>query len=135
MKKLLYLILTVLIVSCSDSNDYELNPIPECWEFPTLTGEPLGPSWSPVPRSNVWNGEDGEMTVKIVFNDGNGTITTNSGEDSETFTEFNWQSNDSLIHRGTINVSGITSDYVFETCDRVNIINWNVDSSLVIERE
>jgi hypothetical protein len=131
----IYLILTVLIVSCSDSNDYELNPIPECWEFPTLTGEPLGPSWSPVPRSNVWNGEDGEMTVKIVFNDGNGTITTNSGEDSETFTEFNWQSNDSLIRRGTINVSGITSDYEFQTCDRVNIINWNVDNSLVIERE
>ena len=104
MKKLFFLVLTVLIVACSSDDDNTCNV-------------------SDASLVGTWVGTDddddgsGPYTVTLVFND-NGT---GSLDDSEDFIELDYTSNDSQITLSNSGIDLITFNYEFDTCDQVSI--------------
>ena len=108
MKKLLYFLLTVLIVSCSSD---DLNPVPACWENPSFVG-----TWETVQTV-----DEVITTSTYVFNSGGtGTLATVAGPDSETFNDITWsdaRSEDS-VYEGVLTVSGITLTYQWIGCNQ-----------------
>ena len=109
MKKIIFLLLTVLIVSCSSSDDP--NPVPSCWDSPSFVG--------------TWQGTDGtdqdvHFLIDLVLNnDGTGQFcqTDADGEDCQ---NINWESNFKVF---SITLEGqtdtITFFYEFLNCDQV----------------
>ena len=95
MKKLLFLVLTVLIVSCSSDDDNTIEVV-TCDE-------------SSIP--GTWDSEfqvEGEPAVSLLFNsDGTGSWTSIS-ENEETYLDFTWESTDSAI------IVSLTFDTTFE---------------------
>ena len=79
MKKIIFLLLTVLIVSCSSSDDP--NPVPSCWDSPSFVG-----TWSGTDEAT-----ETPTTITLVFNDdATGSIATVGELDSETYNAFTW---------------------------------------------
>ena len=112
MKKLLYLLLTVLIVSCSSD---DLNPVPACWENPSFEG-----TWESV--QTVGEGDDAITTTYTyeLNSGGTGTLATVAGPNSETFNDITWsdaRSEDS-VYEGVLTVSGITLTYQWIGCNQ-----------------
>jgi len=115
MKKLFFLVLTILLVACSSDDDNTCNV-------------------SDASLVGTWVGTDddddgsGPYTVTLVFND-NGT---GSLDDSEDFFEFDYTSNDSQI---TLSISGIdltTFNYEFDTCDQVSVSDPGDEADIVV---
>ena len=108
MKKLIYLLLTVLIVSCSSD---DLNPVPACWENPSFVG-----TWETSQTM-----DEVITTYTYIFNSGGtGTLATVAGPDSETFNDITWsdaRSEDS-VYEGVLTVSGITLTYQWIGCNQ-----------------
>ena len=104
MKKLFFLVLTVLIVACSSDDDNTCN----------ISDASLVGTW--VGTADDDDGS-GPYTVTLVFNDnGTGSI----DESDSDITPFDYTSNDSLI---TLSITGfvIIINYEFDTCDQVSI--------------
>jgi hypothetical protein len=132
MKKLLYLVLTVLIVSCSSD---DLNPVPACWENPSFEG--------------TWVGMDGETTLTYVFDsNGTGSLATSAVDDSETFTTLNWldergysvvTDSASAFNTGTLTISGTINEayiYSFDFCKVFTMYNASgTESSITYSQE
>jgi len=104
MKKLFFLVLTVLIVACSSDDDNTCN----------VSDASLVGTW-------VGTADDdgsGPYTVTLVFNDnGTGSI----DESDSDISPFDYTSNDSLITLSIIGIDIITLNYEFDTCDQVSI--------------
>tara|TARA_B110000902_G_C14094676_1_gene508281 strand:+ start:346 stop:714 length:369 start_codon:yes stop_codon:yes gene_type:complete len=104
MKKLFFLVLTVLMVACSSDDDTTCNV-------------------SDASLVGTWVGTDddddgsGPYTVTLVFND-NGT---GSLDDSEEITAFDYTSNDSQVTLSILGIDIVTLNYEFDTCDQVSI--------------
>jgi len=104
MKKLFFLVLTILLVACSSDDDNTCNV-------------------SDASLVGTWVGTDddddgsGPYTVTLVFND-NGT---GSLDDSEDFIELDYTSNDSQITLSNSGIDLITFNYEFDTCDQVSV--------------
>ena len=104
MKKLFFLVLTVLMVACSSDDDTTCNV-------------------SDASLVGTWVGTDddddgsGPYTVTLVFND-NGT---GSLDDSEEITAFDYTSNDSQVTLSILGIDIVTFNYEFDTCDQVSI--------------
>ena len=113
MKKLLYLLLTVLIVSCSSD---DLNPVPACWENPSFEG-----TWESV--QTVGEGDDAITTTYTyeLNSGGTGTLATVAGPDSETFNDITWSDarSEVSVYTGTLTISnGTTLYYVWIGCNQ-----------------
>ena len=105
MKKLFFLVLTVLIVACSSDDDNTCN----------VSDASLVGTW--VGTANDDDGS-GPYTVTLVFNDnGTGSI----DESDSDISPFDYTSNDSLITLSIIGIDIITLNYEFDTCDQVSI--------------
>ena len=104
MKKLFFLVLTVLMVACSSDDDTTCNV-------------------SDASLVGTWVGTDddddgsGPYTVTLVFND-NGT---GSLDDSEEITAFDYTSNDSQVTLSILGIDIVTLNHEFDTCDQVSI--------------
>ena len=104
MKKLFFLVLTVLMVACSSDDDTTCNV-------------------SDASLVGTWVGTDddddgsGPYTVTLVFND-NGT---GSLDDSEEIFSFDYTSNDSQVTLSVLGTDIVTLNYEFDTCDQVSI--------------
>ncbi len=105
MKKLFFLVLTVLIVACSSDDDNTCN----------VSDASLVGTW--VGTADDDDGS-GPYTVTLVFND-NGTGSIN--ESDSDISPFDYTSNDSLITLSIIGIDIITLNYEFDTCDQVSI--------------
>ena len=104
MKKLFFLVLTVLIVACSSDDDTTCN----------ISDASLVGTW--VGTADDDDGS-GPYTVTLVFNDnGTGSLDESDGD----ITPFDYTSNDSQI---ILSNSGIdlTLNYEFDTCDQVSV--------------
>ena len=104
MKKLFFLVLTVLIVACSSDDDNTCN----------VSDASLVGTW--VGTEDDDDGS-GPYTVTLVFND-NGT---GSLDDSEEITAFDYTSNDSQVTLSILGIDIVTLNYEFDTCDQVSI--------------
>ncbi|MDA9025605.1 hypothetical protein OAN97_01310 [Flavobacteriaceae bacterium] len=105
MKKLFFLVLTVLIVACSSDDDNTCN----------VSDASLVGTW--VGTADDDDGS-GPYTVTLVFNDnGTGSI----DESDSDISPFDYTSNDSLITLSIIGIDIITLNYEFDTCDQVSI--------------
>ena len=104
MKKLFFLVLTVLIVACSSDDDNTCN----------VSDASLVGTW--VGTADDDDGSD-PYTVTLVFND-NGT---GSLDDSEEITAFDYTSNDSQVTLSILGIDIVTLNYEFDTCDQVSI--------------
>lgn len=115
MKKLLFVVLTVLMVACSSDDDNSCD---------VSTASLIG-TWAGV----AVDPEVGdEYTVTIVFNN-DGTASIDDEGDTE---EFNWESNDSQI---TFSIDGFDLgilNYEFETCDEVNMYPDGDEANIVL---
>lgn len=105
MKKLFFLVLTVLIFACSSDDDNTCNV-------------------SDASLVGTWVGTDddddgsGPYTVTLVFNDnGTGSI----DESDSDITPFDYTSNDSLITLSILGIDILTLNYEFDTCDQVSV--------------
>ena len=113
MKKLLYLLLTVLIFACTSD---DLSPVPACWENPSFEG-----TWESV--QTVGEGDDAiTTTYTYVFNSGGtGTLATVAGPDSETFNDITWSDtrNEDSVYTGVLTISnGTTLTYQWIGCNQ-----------------
>tara|TARA_B110000238_G_scaffold69971_1_gene76728 strand:- start:1339 stop:1707 length:369 start_codon:yes stop_codon:yes gene_type:complete len=104
MKKLFFLVLTVLMVACSSDDDTTCN----------VSDASLVGTW--VGTEDDDDGS-GPYTVTLVFND-NGT---GSLDDSEEITAFDYTSNDSQVTLSILGIDIVTLNYEFDTCDQVSI--------------
>ena len=104
MKKLFFLVLTVLMVACSSDDDATCN----------VSDASLVGTW--VGTEDDDDGS-GPYTVTLVFND-NGT---GSLDDSEEITAFDYTSNDSQVTLSILGIDIVTLNYEFDTCDQVSI--------------
>jgi len=105
MKKLFFLVLTVLIVACSSDDDNTCN----------ISDASLVGTW--VGTADDDDGS-GPYTVTLVFNDnGTGSI----DESDSDISPFDYTSNDSLITLSILGIDIITLNYEFDTCDQVSI--------------
>ena len=105
MKKLFFLVLTVLIVACSSDDDNTCN----------ISDASLVGTW--VGTADDDDGS-GPYTVTLVFNDnGTGSI----DESDSDISPFDYTSNDSLITLSIIGIDIITLNYDFDTCDQVSV--------------
>ena len=104
MKKLFFLVLTVLIVACSSDDDATCN----------VSDASLVGTW--VGTEDDDDGS-GPYTVTLVFND-NGT---GSLDDSEEIFSFDYTSNDSQVTLSVLGTDIVTFNYEFDTCDQVSI--------------
>jgi len=105
MKKLFFLVLTVLIVACSSDDDNTCN----------VSDASLVGTW--VGTADDDDGS-GPYTVTLVFNDnGTGSI----DESDSDITPFDYTSNDSLITLSILGIDIITLNYDFDTCDQVSV--------------
>ena len=105
MKKLFFLVLTVLIFACSSDDDNTCN----------VSDASLVGTW--VGTADDDDGS-GPYTVTLVFNDnGTGSI-DESGSD---ITPFDYTSNDSLITLSILGIDILTLNYEFDTCDQVSV--------------
>ena len=105
MKKLFFLVLTVLIVACSSDDDNTCN----------ISDASLVGTW--VGTADDDDGS-GPYTVTLVFNDnGTGSI----DESDSDITPFDYTSNDSLITFSILGIDIITLNYDFDTCDQVSV--------------
>ena len=105
MKKLFFLVLTVLIVACSSDDDNTCN----------VSDASLVGTW--VGTADDDDGS-GPYTVTLVFNDnGTGSI----DESDSDITPFDYTSNDSLITLSILGIDIITLNYEFDTCDQVSV--------------
>jgi hypothetical protein len=105
MKKLFFLVLTVLIVACSSDDDNTCN----------ISDASLVGTW--VGTADDDDGS-GPYTVTLVFNDnGTGSI----DESDSDITPFDYTSNDSLITLSILGIDIITLNYDFDTCDQVSV--------------
>ena len=105
MKKLFFLVLTVLIVACSSDDDNTCN----------VSDASLVGTW--VGTADDDDGS-GPYTVTLVFNDnGTGSI----DESDSDISPFDYTSNDSLITLSIIGIDIITLNYEFDTCDQVSV--------------
>ena len=104
MKKLFFLVLTVLMVACSSDDDTTCN----------VSDASLVGTW--VGTEDDDDGS-GPYTVTLVFND-NGT---GSLDDSEEITAFDYTSNDSQVTLSILGIDIVTFNYEFDTCDQVSI--------------
>ena len=104
MKKLFFLVLTVLMVACSSDDDTTCN----------VSDASLVGTW--VGTEDDDDGS-GPYTVTLVFND-NGT---GSLDDSEEITAFDYTSNDSQVTLSVLGTDIVTLNYEFDTCDQVSI--------------
>mgnify|MGYP006084757591 FL=1 len=104
MKKLFFLVLTVLMVACSSDDDATCN----------VSDASLVGTW--VGTEDDDDGS-GPYTVTLVFND-NGT---GSLDDSEEITAFDYTSNDSQVTLSILGIDIVTFNYEFDTCDQVSI--------------
>ena len=104
MKKLFFLVLTVLIVACSSNDENTCN----------VSDASLVGTW--VGTDNDDDGA-GPYTVTFVFND-NGT---GSLDDSEEITAFDYISSDSQINLSISGSDIATFNYEFDTCDQISI--------------
>ena len=101
MKKLIYLLLTVLIVSCSSD---DLNPVPACWENPSFVG-----TWETSQTM-----DEVITTYTYIFNSGGtGTLATVAADDSETFNDITWSDarSEVSVYEGTLTISNGTTLY------------------------
>ena len=129
MKKLFFLVLTVLIVSCSSDDDNTIEVV-TCDE-------------SSIP--GTWDSEfqvEGEPVLSLLFNsDGTGTYTYIEGSEQISL-DFTWESTDSAI---TVSLTFDTTfewwvaDYEFFGCDRLSLqVVWSdgeqEDIDLIFER-
>tara|TARA_B110000305_G_C19128712_1_gene487848 strand:+ start:193 stop:561 length:369 start_codon:yes stop_codon:yes gene_type:complete len=104
MKKLFFLVLTVLMVACSSDDDATCN----------VSDASLVGTW--VGTEDDDDGS-GPYTVTLVFND-NGT---GSLDDSEEIFSFDYTSNDSQVTLSVLGTDIVTFNYEFDTCDQVSI--------------
>ena len=104
MKKLFFLVLTVLMVACSSDDDTTCN----------VSDASLVGTW--VGTEDDDDGS-GPYTVTLVFND-NGT---GSLDESEEITAFDYTSNDSQVTLSILGIDIVTFNYEFDTCDQVSI--------------
>ena len=104
MKKLFFLVLTVLMVACSSDDDATCN----------VSDASLVGTW--VGTEDDDDGS-GPYTVTLVFND-NGT---GSLDDSEEIFSFDYTSNDSQVTLSVLGTDIVTLNYEFDTCDQVSI--------------
>ena len=104
MKKLFFLVLTVLMVACSSDDDTTCN----------VSDASLVGTW--VGTEDDDDGS-GPYTVTLVFND-NGT---GSLDESEEITAFDYTSNDSQVTLSILGTDIVTLNYEFDTCDQVSI--------------
>ena len=104
MKKLFFLVLTVLMVACSSDDDATCN----------VSDASLVGTW--VGTEDDDDGS-GPYTVTLVFND-NGT---GSLDDSEEIFSFDYTSNDSQVTLSILGIDIVTFNYEFDTCDQVSI--------------
>tara|TARA_B110000914_G_C15216730_1_gene333204 strand:- start:22 stop:390 length:369 start_codon:yes stop_codon:yes gene_type:complete len=104
MKKLFFLVLTVLMVACSSDDDTTCN----------VSDASLVGTW--VGTEDDDDGS-GPYTVTLVFND-NGT---GSLDDSEEIFSFDYTSNDSQVTLSVLGTDIVTLNYEFDTCDQVSI--------------
>ena len=104
MKKLFFLVLTVLMVACSSDDDATCN----------VSDASLVGTW--VGTEDDDDGS-GPYTVTLVFND-NGT---GSLDDSEEIFAFDYTSNDSQVTLSILGIDIVTFNYEFDTCDQVSI--------------
>ena len=105
MKKLFFLVLTVLIFACSSDDDNTCN----------VSDASLVGTW--VGTADDDDGS-GPYTVTLVFNDnGTGSI----DESDSDITPFDYTSNDSLITLSILGIDIITLNYEFDTCDQVSV--------------
>ena len=105
MKKLFFLVLTVLMVACSSDDDTTCN----------VSDASLVGTW--VGTEDDDDGS-GPYTVTLVFNDnGTGSI----DESDSDITPFDYTSNDSLITLSILGIDIITLNYEFDTCDQVSV--------------
>jgi len=105
MKKLFFLVLTVLIVACSSDDDNTCN----------ISDASLVGTW--VGTADDDDGS-GPYTVTLVFNDnGTGSI----DESDSDISPFDYTSNDSLITLSILGIDIITLNYDFDTCDQVSV--------------
>ena len=105
MKKLFFLVLTVLIVACSSDDDTTCN----------ISDASLVGTWVGTDDDNDGSGP---YTVTLVFNDnGTGSI----DESDSDITPFDYTSNDSLITLSILGIDIITLNYEFDTCDQVSV--------------
>ena len=110
MKKLIYLLLTVLIVSCSSD---DLNPVPACWENPSFVG-----TWETSQTM-----DEVITTYTYIFNSGGtGTLATVAADDSQTEpTEITWSDarSDDSVYTGVLTISnGTTLTYQWIGCNQ-----------------
>jgi hypothetical protein len=106
MKKLFFLVLTVLIVACSSDDDNTCN----------VSDASLVGTW--VGTADDDDGSD-PYTVTLVFND-NGTGSLDL-DDGDGINAFDYTSNDSQVTLSTLGIDIITFNYEFNTCDQVSI--------------
>ena len=104
MKKLFFLVLTVLMFACSSDDDATCN----------VSDASLVGTW--VGTEDDDDGS-GPYTVTLVFND-NGT---GSLDDSEEIFSFDYTSNDSQVTLSILGIDIVTLNYEFDTCDQVSI--------------
>lgn len=105
MKKLFFLVLTVLIFACSSDDDNTCN----------VSDASLVGTW--VGTADDDDGS-GPYTVTLVFNDnGTGSI----DESDSDITPFDYTSNDSLITLSILGIDILTLNYEFDTCDQVSV--------------
>ena len=105
MKKLFFLVLTVLIFACSSDDDNTCN----------VSDASLVGTW--VGTADDDDGS-GPYTVTLVFNDnGTGSI----DESDSDITPFDYSSNDSLITLSILGIDILTLNYEFDTCDQVSV--------------
>jgi len=106
MKKLFFLVLTVLIVACSSDDDDTCN----------VSDASLVGTW--VGTVDDDDGSD-PYTVTLVFND-NGTGSLDL-DDGDGINAFDYTSNDSQVTLSTLGIDIVTFNYEFDTCDQVSI--------------
>ena len=105
MKKLLYLLLTVLIFACTSD---DLSPVPACWENPSFEG-----TWESV--QTVGEGDDAITTTYTyeLNSGGTGTLATVAGPDSEQSNDITWSDarSEGSVYEGTLTISNGTTLY------------------------
>ena len=116
MKKLIYLFLTVLIVGCSSGDDSN--------SAVTLNAQFVG-SW-------LFEFDDGDGSVVIIFNaDGTG-IATETGEDGDL---FNWSTTSTQLTTTTLpDGETYVEEYDFITNDQVRLIDIEDGETVILNR-